>query len=263
MSLALRSASMLVCAVPVAAVVYPGNSTITHEPLSSSLRLMFRDGDSLSARISVPASTVVSPLTLSFLPLRLRTTGGAPPPKPPLPPARPRPPAAAGPPAAPGAPGSARSTTTSGSARAASSATCAATAKTSATWGANLHAPHIALTHGSVPVRLDLTVFRIVRDPVVNHDIGIGDAAGRPVDIVEHRAIPACKPSEFTGEGPAAILRRWEIHRLGIFEFQALTSLLVLMGKLVYSRYEIAPVLRVALSTKLTNLVLITWCVKS
>ena len=77
MLLALRSASMLVCAVPVAAVVYPGNSKITHEPLSSSLRLMFRDDASLSARISVPASTVVSPLTVNFLPLRLRTIGGA------------------------------------------------------------------------------------------------------------------------------------------------------------------------------------------
>jgi hypothetical protein len=63
--LALRSASMLVCAVPVAALEYPGNSKITHEPLSSSLTLMDRDGASLSARISVPASTVVSPLTFN------------------------------------------------------------------------------------------------------------------------------------------------------------------------------------------------------
>src|SRR5581483_1874808 len=99
---------MLVCAVPVAALEYPGNSTRTHEPLFSSLTLMVSDGASLSARISVPASTVVSPLTVSFLPLRVRTTGGAPPPKPPLPPAPPRPPAAAGapgPPATPGPPG--------------------------------------------------------------------------------------------------------------------------------------------------------------
>src|SRR6202046_4063365 len=101
---------MLVCAVPVAALEYPGNSTITHEPLSISLRLMFRDGASLSARISVPASTVVSPLTVNCLPLRLRTIGGAgapPLPKPPRPPAPPRPPVAPGPPAAAGPPGAA------------------------------------------------------------------------------------------------------------------------------------------------------------
>src|SRR5262249_19001616 len=82
--------------------------------------------------------------------------------------------------------------------------------------GGNPHATEIALTHGSVPVRFELARFVIVRDPVIDNDIGIGDAADRPVDIVEHRAIPACKPSEFTGEGPSAI-RRWEIHRLGIF----------------------------------------------
>src|SRR5580658_5965046 len=95
---------MLVCAVPVAAVVYPGNSKITHEPLSSSLRLMVRDGASLSARFSVPASTVVSPLTVNFLPLRLRTTGVAAPPLPPAPPRPPAAPGAAGAPAAPGPP---------------------------------------------------------------------------------------------------------------------------------------------------------------
>src|SRR5580704_2611350 len=92
---------MLDCAVPVAALEYPGNSKITHEPLSSSLTLMDRDGASLSARISVPASTVVSPLTVNFLPLRLRTTGVA---APPLPPAPPRPPAAPGAAGAPGPP---------------------------------------------------------------------------------------------------------------------------------------------------------------
>ena len=41
---------------------------------------------------------------------------------------------------------------------------------------------------------------------------------------------------------------RREIHRLGIDEFHALEALLVLMPKLVNSRYESAPVLRVALS---------------
>src|SRR5579871_4531486 len=98
---------MLDCAVPVAALEYPGNSTRTHDPLSSSLRLMVRGDASLSARISVPASTVVSPLTLSFLPLRVRTTGGAPAPKAPRRPGPPRPPKAPGPgtpPLAPAAP---------------------------------------------------------------------------------------------------------------------------------------------------------------
>src|SRR3569832_921067 len=92
---------MLVCAVPVVALEYPGNSKITHEPLSSSLTQMASDGASLSARTSVPARTVVSAPPVNFRPLRTRTAGGAPPPKPPLPPAPPRPPAAA-PPGAPG-----------------------------------------------------------------------------------------------------------------------------------------------------------------
>ena len=94
----------------------------------------------------------------------------------------------------------------------------------------NPHAPEITLTHGSVPGRLDLTGFVIVRDPVVDHDIGIGDTADRAVDIVEHRAIPACKTSEFTGEGPSALLR-WEIHRLGIFECQLLDIVVGADGK--------------------------------
>src|SRR5207237_6584335 len=64
-------------------------------------------------------------------------------------------------------------------------------AATSSAAAANRDASEITLTHGSVPVRLDLTVLRIVRDPVVNHNIGIGDAANRHVDIVEHCAIPA------------------------------------------------------------------------
>src|SRR5581483_6436966 len=118
----------------------------------------------------------------------------------------------------------ARSTTTSGTSSTAKSAK-------STTGRANPETPEIALTHGSVPVRLDLTVLRIVRDPVVNHDVGIADAADRPVDIVEHRAIPAGKPSEFTGEGPAAILLRREIHRLGIFEFQAFDIVVGADGK--------------------------------
>src|SRR5581483_4325577 len=97
----------------------------------------------------------------------------------------------------------ARSTTTSRSARARSPSGATASGSPRATRSptsgrdrsANSHPSHIALTHGSVPVRLDFTVLRIVRDPVVNHDIGIADAADRPVDIVEHRAIPARKPS--------------------------------------------------------------------
>jgi hypothetical protein len=58
-------------------VANPGSSKITHEPLSNSLTLMFTGDCSVSALISVPARTVVFPLTLNFLPLRLRTIGGA------------------------------------------------------------------------------------------------------------------------------------------------------------------------------------------
>ena len=70
--MALRSASRLVCAVPAFALVNPGNSKITHEPVSSSCTLMFTDGNSVDALISVPARTVVV-VALSVLPLRLRT----------------------------------------------------------------------------------------------------------------------------------------------------------------------------------------------
>src|SRR5262245_48701320 len=62
---------------------------------------MFTGDCSVSALISVPARTVVFPLTLTVLPLRLRTIGGAPAPLPPAPP--PLGAAAAGPAAAPGA----------------------------------------------------------------------------------------------------------------------------------------------------------------
>ena len=74
-SLALRSASRLLCSVPEAAVVNPGSSKITHEPESSSVRLRFTDGLSVVSVISVPARTLV-PVTVYSLPLRLRTTGG-------------------------------------------------------------------------------------------------------------------------------------------------------------------------------------------
>src|SRR5204863_4044170 len=100
---ALRSASRLFCAVPVAAVVNPGNSKVTHEPLSSSLRLMDTAGAWVSTLISVPACTLVAPVTVKLLPLRLRTIGlaGAPPRCPPPPLGAPAP----GAPAAPGAGG--------------------------------------------------------------------------------------------------------------------------------------------------------------
>ena len=65
-----------VCAVPEAAVVNPGSSNITHEPLSSSVTLRVRDGLSVVTLISVPARTLVAPVTGKSLPLRLRTTGG-------------------------------------------------------------------------------------------------------------------------------------------------------------------------------------------
>ena len=74
-SLALRSASRLLCSVPDAAVVKSGSSKITHEPASISVRVRFRDGLSVVTLISVPARTLV-PVTVYSLPLRLRTTGG-------------------------------------------------------------------------------------------------------------------------------------------------------------------------------------------
>ena len=75
-SLALRSASRLSCGIPEAAVVNPGSSKITHEPRSSSVRVRGTDGLSVVTLISVPARTLVPPVTVNSLPLRLRTTGG-------------------------------------------------------------------------------------------------------------------------------------------------------------------------------------------
>src|SRR4029077_14492243 len=69
-------ASRLSCAVPEDAVVNPGSSNITHEPASSSFTLMFKVGLSVVTLYSVPARTLVSPLAVKSLPLRLRTTGG-------------------------------------------------------------------------------------------------------------------------------------------------------------------------------------------
>src|SRR3990170_8546112 len=67
---------MLSTAVPAAAVVNPGSSKITHEPASSSDTLRDRDGRSVVTLYSVPARTLVAPLAVNSLPLRLRTTGG-------------------------------------------------------------------------------------------------------------------------------------------------------------------------------------------
>src|SRR5207248_5517089 len=61
---------------------------------------MFTGDCSVSALISVPARTVVFPLTLNFLPLRLRSIGGAAAPLAPAPP-----PLAAAPPGPAAAPG--------------------------------------------------------------------------------------------------------------------------------------------------------------
>jgi hypothetical protein len=74
-SLALRSASRLLCSVPEAAVVNPGSWKVTHEPRSSSATLRKTDGLSVVSLISVPARILV-PVTVYSLPLRLRTTGG-------------------------------------------------------------------------------------------------------------------------------------------------------------------------------------------
>ena len=59
-SLALRSASRLACGAPEAAVVNPGSSKITHEPLSISVRVRDTDGLSVVNLISVPARTSVA-----------------------------------------------------------------------------------------------------------------------------------------------------------------------------------------------------------
>src|SRR6185436_7441696 len=74
-SLALRSASRLLCCAPDAAVRNPGSSKITHEPASISVRVKFRDGRSVATFISVPARTLPE-LKVYSLPFRVRTTGG-------------------------------------------------------------------------------------------------------------------------------------------------------------------------------------------
>ena len=74
--LAEQRASRLSWGVPEAAVVKPGSSRITHEPLSSSVRPKDTDGLSVVTLISVPARTLVAPVTGNSLPLRLSTTGG-------------------------------------------------------------------------------------------------------------------------------------------------------------------------------------------
>src|SRR5688572_29657624 len=57
-SLALRSASRLLCCVPEAAVVNPGSSKITHEPASISVRVRDTVGLSVVSLISVPVRTL-------------------------------------------------------------------------------------------------------------------------------------------------------------------------------------------------------------
>ena len=72
----MRSASRLSTAAPEAAVVNPGSSNITHEPVSSSFTLMFKFGLSVITLYSLSARTLVSPSAVNSLPLRLSTTGG-------------------------------------------------------------------------------------------------------------------------------------------------------------------------------------------
>src|SRR5690606_10517169 len=101
-------------AVPAAAVLKPGSSRISHEPASSSTAFRFSDSRSVVTLISVPARTLVPPVTVNSWPLRLSTIGGwagAPPGPPargaPMPGGPPAPrgaPAPGGPPAPRGAP---------------------------------------------------------------------------------------------------------------------------------------------------------------
>ena len=59
-SLAVRSASRLLCCVPESAVLNPGSWKITHEPLSSSVTLSDTVGLSVVTLISVPARRLVA-----------------------------------------------------------------------------------------------------------------------------------------------------------------------------------------------------------
>ena len=75
-ALAWRSASRLSCGVPEAAVVNPGSSKITHEPL-----IQFRQGEGhgrpFGGHLDLGTGSYVgAAVTVYSLPLRLRTTGG-------------------------------------------------------------------------------------------------------------------------------------------------------------------------------------------
>ena len=59
-SVAVRSASRLLCSVPEAAVVNPGSSKITHEPASISVRMRDMVGRSVVTLISVPVRTLLA-----------------------------------------------------------------------------------------------------------------------------------------------------------------------------------------------------------
>src|SRR5689334_10663691 len=74
-SVAVRSSSRLRRSVPEAAVVNPGNSKITHEPASISVRIRDMVDLSVVTLISVPVRTLLAVWVYSR-PFRLRTTGG-------------------------------------------------------------------------------------------------------------------------------------------------------------------------------------------
>src|SRR5678816_3949529 len=208
---------MLGCSVPEAALVKPGSSNMTHDPWSISARLRETSCLSVFTRISVPARTVLwLPVILNSLPFRTSAMG----------------PCGAG-----RAAGAGRG---AGAGRAAGAAPAAGrfppiverkanrairvsiltVPASSPLLSERFRRPDIARAHGGVPGRLDLA--GVVSDDavvlaVVEHDVGIGDAGHRTVQVVD-------------GQGPVAHatpvvviesgIDSRKIHRLGIDEFR-------------------------------------------
>src|SRR5262249_8675299 len=170
---------------------------------------------------SVPARTLVAPVTGKSLPLRLRTASGCAgsPMRPILAPTTgPRPPAPAG--AAPGAPPRPPAPAGAAPRPPPRPPPPPAPATTTRGGGANIHPPDAALAHGSVPGGLDLAGV-VDCDSAVDDDKGIRYTADRAILVVEHRGPIA--PTAVIIVAPL-ILHRREIHRLGVDEFRALYS---------------------------------------
>src|SRR5690606_5505206 len=97
-------------------------------------------------------------------------------------------------------------------AAAATTAAEAATTAEAAATAADVHAPEIALAHGGLPGRLDLTGFDTAQDSDVVHDVGIGSTADRAVLVLDRRGSPAG-----TSLVVAPLTHHFrEMHRLGV-----------------------------------------------